>query len=170
MSQSVDTLTSWMDTNRLLLNPSKILAIWLGGQKQLAKTDFQRLSSLFRHITFSTSVRDLGVMLDLDSGAHVFASYRFGCMPESATISYASFIWFPVLLPIPIETHPRPRICNYSRIDCSCSLLAGLPLESWTEFCARMPVMLGDCPSFLPSLITFVMTCSTSTAYLSMVR
>jgi len=55
-NQSIDTL--------LLLNPSKTQASWLGGHRQLAKIDFQRLSPLFPHITFSTSVRDLHVMLD----------------------------------------------------------------------------------------------------------
>src|SRR6218665_534710 len=41
-----------------------IQAIWLGGHRQLAKIDGQRLSSLFPHIAFSTCVRDLGAMLD----------------------------------------------------------------------------------------------------------
>src|SRR6218665_3339123 len=52
-----------------------------------------------------------------------------------------------------------------SRIDCCCSLLAGLGflLVPWlgtlarTEFCVRLPVLLGGCPSFLPSLPTCVM-------------
>src|SRR6218665_2480546 len=53
-----------MATNRLLLNPSKTKAIWLGGCKQLAKIDILRLSFLFPRITFSTCARDFGVMLD----------------------------------------------------------------------------------------------------------
>src|SRR6218665_3651559 len=64
MSQAIDVLTSWMAANRLLLNPSKTQAIWLGGHRQLAKIDGQRLSFLFPHIAFSTCVRDLGAMLD----------------------------------------------------------------------------------------------------------
>src|SRR6218665_1440687 len=64
MSQSIYTLTFCMDTSRLLLNPYKTQAIWLGGHSQLAKFDFPRLSSLFPHITLSTSVRNLGVMPD----------------------------------------------------------------------------------------------------------
>src|SRR6218665_2397065 len=44
MSQAIDVLTSWMAANRLLLNPSKTQAIWLGGHRQLAKIDGQRLS------------------------------------------------------------------------------------------------------------------------------
>ena len=64
MSQAIDVLTFWMAANRLLLNPSKTQAIWLGGHRQLAKIDGQRLSSFFPHIAFSTCVRDLGAVLD----------------------------------------------------------------------------------------------------------
>ena len=64
MSRSIDAFTSWMATNRLLLNPSKAQAMWLSGHRQLTEIDILRLSSLFPHITFSTCVRDLGVMLD----------------------------------------------------------------------------------------------------------
>src|SRR6218665_3970684 len=64
MSRSIDTLTAWTASNRLLLNSSKTQAIWLGGRRQLAKVDILRFSSLFPPITFSTCVRDLGVMLD----------------------------------------------------------------------------------------------------------
>src|SRR6218665_3163669 len=39
-----------------------------------------------------------------------------------------------------------------SRIDCCCSLLAGLPLGTnwlgWTEFCVRLPVLLGGLSKF----------------------
>ena len=64
MSRSIDALKTWMASNRLLLNPSKTQAIWLGGRRQLAKIDILRLSSLFPRITISTCVHDLGVMLE----------------------------------------------------------------------------------------------------------
>src|SRR6218665_2450100 len=32
-----------------------------------------------------------------------------------------------------------------------------VPWLGWTEFCVRLPVLLGGCPSFLPSLPTCVM-------------
>src|SRR6218665_38619 len=32
-----------------------------------------------------------------------------------------------------------------------------VPWLGWTEFCVRLPVLLGDCPGFLPSLPTCVM-------------
>ena len=49
MNRSIVTLTSWMAANRLLLNPSKTQAIWLGVHRQLEKIDWQKLSSLFPH-------------------------------------------------------------------------------------------------------------------------
>src|SRR6218665_941166 len=91
MSQAIDVLTSWMAANRLLLNPSKTQTIWIGGHSQLAKIDGQKLSSLFPHITFSTCVRDLGAMLD----SELTFSHHINLMLVSATISYASFGWFP---------------------------------------------------------------------------
>ena len=52
-----------------------------------------------------------------------------------------------------------------SRIDYCYTLLAALCL-GWTEFCVRLPVLLGRCPNFLPSLPTC--TCATGyTAYIS---
>src|SRR6218665_2507025 len=64
-ASSIDALIS---SNRCLLsNPSKTQAISLSGHRQLAKIDILRilrLSYLFPHITFSTCVHNLGVMLD----------------------------------------------------------------------------------------------------------
>src|ERR1043165_10279755 len=65
MCLTMDVLSSWMASNRLLLNPSKTQLIWLGGQDtQLQGIDFSHLTLLFPHITFSVTVRDLGLTLD----------------------------------------------------------------------------------------------------------
>src|SRR6218665_2455004 len=50
MSQAIDISTSWMTANRFLISPYKTQAILLGGNRQLAKIDGQRFSSLFPHI------------------------------------------------------------------------------------------------------------------------
>ena len=39
MCSAIDSLSTWMASNRLLLNPSKTQFIWLGGRRQLAKVD-----------------------------------------------------------------------------------------------------------------------------------
>src|SRR6218665_2930292 len=108
-SQAIDVLTSWMAANRLLLNPSKAQAIWLGGHRQLAKIDGQRLSYLFPHITFSTCLRDLGAMLDTElTFSHHINLIARKTMLLSATSASGRF----PISPPPIQTHPCPRICN----------------------------------------------------------
>src|SRR6218665_78445 len=128
MNQSIVTLTSWMAANLLLFNPSKTQAIWLGGHIKLAKIDCQRLTSLFPHITFSTSVRHLGVMLDpeLTLSHHINlvarqCSYRYRFVLEpyyqlgqlrvvSRSLTYQSRLTLV-------------HACVTSRIDTCCCLL-----------------------------------------------
>jgi hypothetical protein len=64
MVRSTDILTDWLSSNRLRLNSSKTQYIWLGTRQQLAKLDLASLSNAFPHISFSSSVRDLGIILD----------------------------------------------------------------------------------------------------------
>src|SRR6218665_968968 len=66
---SVDALThdlhSWISSNRLCLNSAKTQLIWFGTrQQQLLKLDFPLLTNRFPSFTYSSSVRDLGVILD----------------------------------------------------------------------------------------------------------
>src|SRR6218665_975228 len=62
----------------LLLNPHKAQYIWLGTRQQLDKLDSESLSAEFPTFLFSTSVRDLGVILDqeLSFGEHIAALTR----------------------------------------------------------------------------------------------
>src|SRR6218665_3460148 len=75
MSHATDALNAWMSSNRLLLNPHKTQYIWLGTRQQL---DSESLSAEFPTFLFSTSVRDLGVILDqeLSFGEHITALTR----------------------------------------------------------------------------------------------
>src|SRR6218665_3056912 len=118
MSQAIDVLTSWMAANRLLLNPSKTQAI-----RQLAKIDGQRLSSLFRHITFSTCVHDLGAMLDSElTFSHHINLIARKCYYQLRQIRVVSRS---------LTHQSRLTLVHAfvtSRIDCCCSLLAGIPL------------------------------------------
>ena len=66
MCLTEDVLSSWMASNRLLLNPSKTQFIWLGGRRQLEKIDLPLLAQIFPDISFSSTVRDLGVTLDCE--------------------------------------------------------------------------------------------------------
>src|SRR6218665_3846428 len=60
----------WMKTNRLNLNPSKTQLIWFGTRQQLLKLDHKLIASTFPDFTFSSSVRDLGVTLELAFADH----------------------------------------------------------------------------------------------------
>ena len=53
-----------MSSNRLRLNPNKTQYIWFGTRQQLAKINLEALTSEFPWVTFSSTVRDLGVTLD----------------------------------------------------------------------------------------------------------
>src|SRR5688572_11096196 len=78
MSCTTDCLSAWMSSNRLRLNPSKTQYIWLGTRQQLDKLDLESLSAEFPTFTFSTSVRNLGVILDqeLSFTGHITALTR----------------------------------------------------------------------------------------------
>src|SRR6218665_4046490 len=124
MSQAIDVLTSWMAANRLLLNPSKTQAIWLGGHRQLAKIDGQWFSSLFPHIAFSTCVRDLGAMLDseltLSHHINLIARKCYYLQLRQLRVVSRSLTHQSRLTLV----HTFVTRC----IDCCCSLLEGLPL------------------------------------------
>jgi hypothetical protein len=64
MGQAQSELEFWMASNRLRLNSTKTKFIWLGTRQQLAKLNLTALSEEFPDITFSSTVRDLGILLD----------------------------------------------------------------------------------------------------------
>lgn len=58
----IDRVKAWMSSNRLRLNPDKTDYIWFGTRQQLSKLDQHLMSVVI--LSASTSVRDLGVILD----------------------------------------------------------------------------------------------------------
>src|SRR6218665_3013370 len=153
MSQAIDVLTSWMAANRLLLNPSKTQTIWLGGHRQLAKIDGQRLSSLFPHIAFSTCVRDLGAMLDSELTFSQYINF----------IARKCYYQLRQLRVVSRSLTHQSRLTLVhafvtSRIDCCCSLLAGFPLGTL----ARLDRVLRSAARLVGGLSKF----SSITAYM----
>src|SRR6218665_936108 len=142
-----------MAANRLLLNPSKTQAIWLGGHRQLAKIDGQRLSSLFPHIAFSTCVRDLGAMLGAMLDSELTFSHHINLIARKCYYQQRQLR----VVSRPLTHQSRLTLVHAfvtSRIDCCCSLLAGLPLGTL----ARLDRVLRSAappfwgfPNFLPS-------------------
>src|SRR6218665_3254252 len=74
------SMNGWMSSNRLHLNPLKTQCIWLGTRQQLAKLDLVSLSHEFPTFVFSTSVRNLGVILGQElSFAEQISSLTCSC-------------------------------------------------------------------------------------------
>src|ERR1043165_2945711 len=123
MMMTIDVLSSWMASNRLLLNPSKTQLIWLGGHRQLQGIDFSQLTLLFPHITFSVTVRDLGLTLDseltVSQHVNVVAQSCYYQLCQLRVVSRSLSHDAVVVLVHAFVT---------SRIENCCSLLAGLPL------------------------------------------
>jgi Reverse transcriptase (RNA-dependent DNA polymerase) len=139
-----DRLHSWMTSNRLSLNASKTQLIWFGTQPQLQKLDFSILSEHFPLLSFSSSVRDLGVVLDTtltfkDHIANLSRSSYFHLRRLRVIRRSVSSSIFTTLV--------HAFVC--SRIDYCNSLLVGLPkaslsplqsvLNSAARLIARLP-------------------------------
>src|SRR5688572_10468314 len=126
LASHIDALSQdlhlWMSSNRLSLNSSKTQLIWFGTRQQLAKLDFAVLAQTFPSFTFSSSVRDLGVVLDstLSFSEHIknltrscyFHLRRLRAIRRSVSSSV-------------FTTIVHAFIC--SRIDYCNSLFVGLP-------------------------------------------
>ena len=122
MVSAADALTTWLSSNRLRLNSSKTQYIWLGTRQQLAKLDLVSLANEFPLVSFSTSVRDLGVILDqeLTFSKHILTLSRacyyqlrqLRVVTRSLSFSSASML-------------VHAFVC--SRLDYCSSLYVGLP-------------------------------------------
>jgi hypothetical protein len=146
MSCATDSLSAWMSSNRLRLNPAKTQYIWLGTRQQLEKLDLESLSAEFPTFTFSTSVRNLGVILDQDLSftKHITALTRscyyqlrqLRVVTRSLSSSSASTLVHAFIL---------------NRLDYCSSLYCGLPqirlhpLEGVFRAAARL---IGGVPKF----------------------
>jgi len=123
MCLTIDVLSSWMVSNRLLLNPSKTQFIWLGGRRQLDKIDLLQLTRVFPQITFSLTVRDLGLTLDQELGLsqHVNLISR-SCYYQLRQLRVVSHSLSHNALVVLVHAFVT------SRIDHCCSILVVLPL------------------------------------------
>ena len=148
MCRTMDVLSLWMASNRLLLNPSKTQFIWLGGRRQLQGIDLSQLALLFPHISFSLTVRDLGLTLDseltLSQHVNLVARSAYYHLRQLRVVSRSLSHDAVVVLVHAFVT---------SRIDNCCSLLAGLPLgvlgrlDRVLRSAARL---VGRLPKFAP--------------------
>src|SRR6218665_843077 len=114
-----------MSSNHLCLNPLKTQHIWLGICQQLAKFDLVSLSHEFPTFVFSTSVRDLGVILDQELS---FAEH-ISSLSVPVSINSVNCELSPALsLPLPM--------LPYSSCFCSQPTIQLLSSLSWPSLCS----------------------------------
>ena len=63
-SECIEEIDGWMRANRLKMNTDKTQLIWIGTRQQLSKVDINEIELQLDTVSFSTSVSDLGVILD----------------------------------------------------------------------------------------------------------
>lgn len=91
LTQSIDAASQdlhfWISSNRLSLNLSNTQLIWFGIPQQLPKLYLTLLTERFPSFCFSSSVRDLGVILDSTGPAilspEMALSYQMICFLSS---------------------------------------------------------------------------------------
>ena len=64
---AIETIGTWMSSNRLRLNPDKTQYIWFGTRQRLKNRDIRGLTALSSSLVETSSVRDLGVILDSET-------------------------------------------------------------------------------------------------------
>ena len=119
----VDTMKSWMASNRLRLNPSKTEMIWLGSTGQLRNCPMSPLLISGVWITPSSKVRNLGVIIDdaLTMSVHVnkLVSTCFFHLRQLRMVCRSLDV---------DAAHALVRALIHSRLDYCNGVLAGLPL------------------------------------------
>ena len=64
LASTTQEIDGWMRSNRLKMNTDKTQLIWIGTRQQLSKVDINEIELHLDTVSFSTSVSDLGVILD----------------------------------------------------------------------------------------------------------
>ena len=80
-SECIEEIDGWMQSNRLKMNTDKTQLIWIGTRQQLSKVGINEIELRLDTVSFSTSVSDLGVILDnqLKTTDHVAALCSDSC-------------------------------------------------------------------------------------------
>ena len=63
-TEAMVDIEQWLNSSRLKLNADKTQYIWVGTRQQLSKVDISHIDMLGTSIQASTTVKDLGVLLD----------------------------------------------------------------------------------------------------------
>jgi hypothetical protein len=148
-----------MSSNRLRLNPAKTKFIWLWTRQQLAQHNLADLATEFHSYTFSSTVRDLGILLDQKltfaphlhhlSRACFYQLHQLRAVVRSLTTSAATTL-----------VHSFITV----RLDYCLSLYSGLPyiagLFVFTVSCAQQRALLVEYLNLITSLTTCWSSCT----------
>ena len=106
----------WMADNHLKLNEEKTQIIWLGTRQQLNKVTARALTLLNAAVKFSTTVKDLGVLLDsqLTMADHIAALSRSCFFYIRQLRSIRQSLTTDAMKTLVYAFEQRPRWCQWS--------------------------------------------------------
>ena len=133
MSCTTDSLSAWMSSNQLRLNPLKTHYVWLGTRQQLDNLDLESLSAEFPTFAFSTSVRNLGIILDQELS---FAKHI-------TVLTCSCYYHFTVVTRLCLLPLPPPWATLLFLIDWTTALRSTVDFHRfvcilWKAFCGRL--------------------------------
>src|SRR6218665_740531 len=79
MELGIERIAEWMHSNRLRLNPEKMDFLWCATRRQCIHLDTAELSVCGALIRPSTTVRDLGVLLESDLSMRRHVAWTVRC-------------------------------------------------------------------------------------------
>src|SRR6218665_3045390 len=79
MELGIERIAEWMCSNRLCLNPEKTDFMWCATRRRCMHLDTSELSVCGTLIRPSTTVRDLGVLLESDLSMRRHVAWTVGC-------------------------------------------------------------------------------------------
>src|SRR6218665_1733221 len=122
MELGVERIAEWMRSNRLRLNPEKTDFLWCATRRRCIHLDTGELSVCGALIRPSTSVRDLGVLLESDLSMRRHVAWTVGCCFRQIRLIRSCI----KSLPLGVAKAAVADFVTY-RVDRCNSLLAGAP-------------------------------------------
>src|SRR6218665_2587704 len=119
MELGVERIAEWMRSNRLRLNPEKTDFLGCAPRKRCIHLDTNELSFCGALIRPSTSVRDLGVLLESDLSMRRHVAWTVGCCFRQLRLIRSCI----KSLPLGVAKAAVAAFIT-SRVDCYNSLLA----------------------------------------------
>ena len=122
LSDCVDEMAAWMESNSLKLNISKTEAIWFSSLRKVNKLPTKQIRILDTFISPSKSVKSLGVFMDRDlsMNSHASKMLQAGFSALRQIRSIKKCLFYESLRTLAVAL-------TLSRIDYFNTLLAGLP-------------------------------------------